>query len=404
MKLWPWTSLPLRTTARITALSPGQSPPPVKTPIRMRRTLALPGVQTGAGRADDPAVRPALLTVALVVGLLGVPGQAGATTAGQQGLDSATATATALALSLDQQAAHDGGLRVALERLARDHDRAQARLDARVRLVWTARRPDPLGGLTSRLAATGLRRLTDAGAAAAVRVDRRLVDDVAAQSAATTALRARAVAERARLATQVAAAFAAQDQARQLLTLAEQELAVARAASVEADRERLAMQGRRLAATRAALDTASAVVTTALSTLTPAQTRRSRAARAAEAPVIGLVEAAGAGYPTGYDPSGQVLAGPASWYGPGFVGSPTATGAPYDPERLTCAHKTLPLGTVVRVLANGRAVSCLINDRGPFVGDRILDMSRAGSRMLGYDGVQQVVIEVLTAQTSSPSR
>ena len=85
----------------------------------------------------------------------------------------------------------------------------------------------------------------------------------------------------------------------------------------------------------------------------------------------------------------------ASWYGPGFVGSPTASGSPYDPERLTCAHKTMRLGTVIRVSANGRVVSCLVNDRGPYVGPRILDMSRAGSRTLGYDGVQEVVIEVL---------
>ncbi len=65
---------------------------------------------------------------------------------------------------------------------------------------------------------------------------------------------------------------------------------------------------------------------------------------------------------------------------------------------MTCAHKTLPLGTVVRVSANGRAVSCLVNDRGPYVGPRILDMSRAGSRALGFDGVQEVVVEVLVRQ------
>jgi rare lipoprotein A len=107
------------------------------------------------------------------------------------------------------------------------------------------------------------------------------------------------------------------------------------------------------------------------------------------------VEAAGSGYPQGYAPTGEVLQGLASWYGPGFVGSPTASGSPYDPERMTCAHKTLRLGTVLRVSANGRAVSCLVNDRGPYVGPRILDLSRAGSRALGFDGVQQVVIEVL---------
>ena len=114
-----------------------------------------------------------------------------------------------------------------------------------------------------------------------------------------------------------------------------------------------------------------------------------------EAPVLALVEAAGSGYPQGYAPTGEVLRGEASWYGPGFVGNPTASGAPYDPERLTCAHKTLPLGTVIRVSRRGLAVSCLVNDRGPYVGARILDMSRAGSRALGYDGVATVTVEVL---------
>ncbi|MDT7550031.1 MAG: rare lipoprotein, partial [Actinomycetota bacterium] len=148
----------------------------------------------------------------------------------------------------------------------------------------------------------------------------------------------------------------------------------------------------RLEAQRQALDDVSSSVT---AVLTPAQTRRTRAAAENQAPVLAVIEAAGSDYPKGYAPTGQRIAGTASWYGPGFVGSPTASGAPYDPERLTCANKELPLGTVIRVSANDRAVSCLVNDRGPYVGDRILDMSRAGSRALGYDGLASVVIEVL---------
>jgi rare lipoprotein A (peptidoglycan hydrolase) len=148
----------------------------------------------------------------------------------------------------------------------------------------------------------------------------------------------------------------------------------------------------RLTRARRTLDTASASVTVAL---TPAQTARSRRAAEREAPVVALVEAAGSGYPSGWTPGGTVLRGVASWYGPGFVGKPTASGAPYDPERLTCAHKTLPLGTVVRVSREGRAISCLVNDRGPYVGRRIIDLSRAGSRALGFDGVAPVVVEVL---------
>jgi rare lipoprotein A len=93
-----------------------------------------------------------------------------------------------------------------------------------------------------------------------------------------------------------------------------------------------------------------------------------------------------------------VFTGEASWYGPGFVGRPTASGAPYDPERFTAAMLLVPLGTVVRVsTADGRAVTVLVNDRGPYAGgsDRILDMSAAGARVLGYTGVKQVRIEVL---------
>jgi rare lipoprotein A len=122
---------------------------------------------------------------------------------------------------------------------------------------------------------------------------------------------------------------------------------------------------------------------------------RARRALDREGPVVALLEASGSAYPSGYSPTGQVLVGQASWYGPGFVGNPTASGSPYDPERLTCAHKTLPLGTVIRVSRAGLAVSCLVNDRGPYVGDRVLDMSRAGSRALGYSGVATVTIEVL---------
>jgi len=309
----------------------------------------------------------------------------------QAALSEATARAAELGRDLEQTTGRDGGLRVALERLEEQQQRAQSRLDARVRQVWMSRRPDPLGGLTAGLAAAGLRRITDQGAAAGVRLDRDLVDAVAEQSGAALLLRERAATARAGLLVQATAALEAQERARVLLAKAEQVLAEQVLAEQRDEAERAA-QSALLRAARTALDAASAEVTAAL---TPAQTGRGRRAQAGEAPQVALVEAAGAGYPQGYAPTGEVLTGLASWYGPGFVGSPTAGGAPYDPERLTCAHKTLRLGTVVRVSANGRAVSCLVNDRGPYVGPRILDMSRAGSRALGYDGVQLVVIEVL---------
>ncbi len=57
-----------------------------------------------------------------------------------------------------------------------------------------------------------------------------------------------------------------------------------------------------------------------------------------------------------------------------------------------------PRHRVLRVTANGRSVSCLVNDRGPYVGGRVLDLSRAASRALGYDGTARVVAEVLEAR------
>ena len=335
------------------------------------------------------------VTAALVAALLGVPAvgtsaePAPDLAALQAQLETATARADALGLALEQAAAADGGLRVALERLADAHDAAQAVLDARVRQVWISRTPDPMSWVDG-LGSPALRRIAARGAEASVRFDRELIDAVSAQSDTAEALREQAEAHREKLRARALEALEAQDEARRLLARAERALAEQAAADAQK-----AAAAAALAAIRATLDSASATVTRAL---TPAQTRRSLRAQVAEAPVVALVEAAGSGYPRGYAPTGEVLAGLASWYGPGFVGSPTASGSPYDPELLTCAHKSLPLGTVIRVSANGRAVSCLVNDRGPYIEPRILDMSRAGSRLLGFDGLANVVIEVLAPQ------
>ena len=77
--------------------------------------------------------------------------------------------------------------------------------------------------------------------------------------------------------------------------------------------------------------------------------------------------------------------GIASWY---QMGSRTANGETYNPDGLTAAHRTLPFGTMVQVknLSNGRTVRLRINDRGPFVGGRIIDVSRGGARQLGLMG------------------
>ncbi|MBS9781697.1 MAG: septal ring lytic transglycosylase RlpA family protein [Gammaproteobacteria bacterium] len=76
--------------------------------------------------------------------------------------------------------------------------------------------------------------------------------------------------------------------------------------------------------------------------------------------------------------------GSASWYGPGFHGKKTANGEIYDMYEMTAAHKTLPLGTLVQVtnLSNRKKVTVRINDRGPFHGGRIIDLSKAAAQEL----------------------
>ncbi len=75
--------------------------------------------------------------------------------------------------------------------------------------------------------------------------------------------------------------------------------------------------------------------------------------------------------------------GLASWYGPGFRGLPTASGETFDPQGYTAAHKTLPFGADLVVNYKGRSVAVTVNDRGPYVGARELDLSRAAARALG---------------------
>jgi rare lipoprotein A len=91
--------------------------------------------------------------------------------------------------------------------------------------------------------------------------------------------------------------------------------------------------------------------------------------------------------------------GIASWYGEDFHGWLTASGEVYDMETMTAAHRTLPLGTVVRVtnVENGKQVRIRINDRGPYVNGRILDLSFAAARKLGMmeGGISAVSLEVI---------
>jgi rare lipoprotein A len=96
----------------------------------------------------------------------------------------------------------------------------------------------------------------------------------------------------------------------------------------------------------------------------------------------------------------EVGRGLASWYGGRFHGRKTASGERFDMHQLTAAHRTLPFGTVVRVksLVNGRTVDVRINDRGPFLRKRVIDLSRAAAQALGLldagTGTKPVVLSV----------
>src|ERR1700752_51104 len=93
--------------------------------------------------------------------------------------------------------------------------------------------------------------------------------------------------------------------------------------------------------------------------------------------------------------------GTASWYGQNFEGKPTASGEPYDMYDMTAAHLTLPIGSYVRVtnLRNGKAVVVRVNDRGPVVPGRIIDLSYGAAQALQFRhrGLQRVRLDLVNA-------
>ncbi|MFN3891318.1 MAG: septal ring lytic transglycosylase RlpA family protein [Beijerinckiaceae bacterium] len=95
--------------------------------------------------------------------------------------------------------------------------------------------------------------------------------------------------------------------------------------------------------------------------------------------------------------AGATQSGKASWYGPGFHGRRTASGEVFNTNSLTAAHKSLPFGTRVKVTsrATGRSVVVRINDRGPFVRGRVIDLSKASARAIGMAGLSDVTLSVL---------
>ncbi|MGH9451919.1 MAG: septal ring lytic transglycosylase RlpA family protein [Terriglobia bacterium] len=98
--------------------------------------------------------------------------------------------------------------------------------------------------------------------------------------------------------------------------------------------------------------------------------------------------------------------GVASWYGEEFQGSPTASGESYNMNALTAAHPNLPLGTRIRVtnLTNDRSLILRINDRGPYVPGRFLDVSRAAARLLGFAAAGKAHVRVQVLRLPHNSR
>jgi rare lipoprotein A len=108
-------------------------------------------------------------------------------------------------------------------------------------------------------------------------------------------------------------------------------------------------------------------------------------------------------------PAHALSGGVASFYGPGFAGKKTANGERFNPGALTAAHRSLPFGTRLKLTntANGRSVVVRINDRGPFVGGRVLDVSQGAASALGFvaAGTARLKIEPVSgrAATQAPT-
>jgi rare lipoprotein A len=99
--------------------------------------------------------------------------------------------------------------------------------------------------------------------------------------------------------------------------------------------------------------------------------------------------------------------GMASWYGKQFHGRATASGEDFDMFELTAAHRQLPLGTYVKVtnLRNGKWIVVRVNDRGPFVAGRIMDLSYGAARMIGFrSGIERVRIDLIQPETLAQAR
>jgi rare lipoprotein A len=117
------------------------------------------------------------------------------------------------------------------------------------------------------------------------------------------------------------------------------------------------------------------------------------------APGVAPLTDAQPGEPEAFTPQVVAQVGIASWYGPGFRGRPTANGEIFDDTKLTAAHRTLPLASQIRItnLENGKSIEVKVNDRGPYIAGRVLDLSTRAAQVLGMEkeGLALVRIEVL---------
>lgn len=100
--------------------------------------------------------------------------------------------------------------------------------------------------------------------------------------------------------------------------------------------------------------------------------------------------------------TGVVTTGPSSWYGPGFDGRRSSSGATYHQEQMTAASLVLPFGTLLKVDFAGKSVVVVITDRGPYIPGRVLDLSAGAAQALGLSGVKQVRLEIMTTAEPAP--
>ena len=103
-------------------------------------------------------------------------------------------------------------------------------------------------------------------------------------------------------------------------------------------------------------------------------------------------------------PPSNVQEGIASWYGPGFHGKRTSSGERFDQYDFTAAHRTLPLGSwvVVTNKTNGRSIQVYVNDRGPYIQGRVIDLSYAAARAIGMLGPGTVPVRIVVLGTEPP--